>query len=68
MSHDNPNAGGAPGGSLPRPPGREQRRRYATPTVSDFGQLRRITQAGGPASTNDAFGTGMNMTKYTMIG
>lgn len=45
-----------------------RRKRYAAPALTDFGPLHRITQAGAAASTNDAFGTGMNMTKYTMIG
>ena len=68
MRHEDTNADGAPGGCLPEPPGHGQRKRYAAPGVSDFGPLRRITQAGGPASTDDAFGTGMNMQKFTMIG
>lgn len=68
MGHDDSNDIGTAGRPLPVPPDREERSRYATPTVSDFGPLRRITRAGGPASTNDAFGAGMNMTKYTMIG
>ena len=68
MSPDHPNARGAGGACVPESPRHDPRKRYATPTVSDFGQIRRITQAGGAASTDDAFGTGMNMRKYTMIG
>ena len=68
MIQDDSNPGGAPGGCLPEGPPDDPRKRYAAPTVSDFGQIRRITQAGGAASTDDAFGTGMNMRKYTMIG